>query len=146
MRTAALTAGLREDAFAAMRASTEAGRELDVLVIGGGVTGAGIALDAVTRGLSTAVVEAQDWAGGTSSRSSKLVHGGLRFFERELVAADLDLPGDAYLLERMLRAGVRFAMLDGIAWDYFPSTLWKSSSASQITSQISSTVAGSSAE
>lgn len=81
MRTAALTAGLREDAFAAMRASTEAGRELDVLVIGGGVTGAGIALDAVTRGLSTAVVEAQDWAGGTSSRSSKLVHGGLRYLQ-----------------------------------------------------------------
>ncbi|PVU83218.1 glycerol-3-phosphate dehydrogenase [Cellulomonas sp. WB94] len=81
MRTAALTAGLREDAFAAMRASTEAGRELDVLVIGGGVTGAGVALDAVTRGLSTAVVEAQDWAGGTSSRSSKLVHGGLRYLQ-----------------------------------------------------------------
>ena len=81
MRTAALTAGLREDAFAAMRASTEAGGELDVLVIGGGVTCAGIALDAVTRGLSTAVVEAQDWAGGTSSRSSKLVHGGLRYLQ-----------------------------------------------------------------
>jgi len=81
MRTAALTPGLREDAFAAMRASTEAGRELDVLVIGGGVTGAGVALDAVTRGLSTAVVEAQDWAGGTSSRSSKLVHGGLRYLQ-----------------------------------------------------------------
>ncbi|CAN5126821.1 glycerol-3-phosphate dehydrogenase/oxidase [soil metagenome] len=81
MRTAALTPGLREDAFAAMRASAEAGRELDVLVIGGGVTGAGVALDAVTRGLSTAVVEAQDWAGGTSSRSTKLVHGGLRYLQ-----------------------------------------------------------------
>lgn len=52
---------------------------LDVLVIGGGVTGAGIALDAATRGLSTGIVEAQDWASGTSSRSSKLVHGGLRY-------------------------------------------------------------------
>jgi hypothetical protein len=83
---------------------------------------------------------------GSFGWQGALVHGGLRFFERELVAADLDLPGDAYLLERMLRAGVRFAMLDGIVWDYFPSTLWKSSSASQITSQISSTVAGSSAE
>ncbi len=52
---------------------------VDVLVIGGGVTGAGIALDAATRGLKTAVVEAQDWSSGTSSRSSKLVHGGLRY-------------------------------------------------------------------
>ncbi len=53
--------------------------EFDVLVIGGGVTGAGIALDAASRGLRTAVVEAQDWASGTSSRSSRLIHGGLRY-------------------------------------------------------------------
>jgi glycerol-3-phosphate dehydrogenase len=50
-------------------------------VVGGGVTGAGAALDAATRGLSVALVEAQDWAAGTSSRSSKLVHGGLRYLE-----------------------------------------------------------------
>ena len=55
------------------------GPELDVLVIGGGVTGAGIAVDAATRGLRVGIVEAQDWASGTSSRSSKLVHGGLRY-------------------------------------------------------------------
>ncbi len=55
--------------------------ELDVLVIGGGVVGAGAALDAATRGLTTAVVEARDWASGTSSRSSKLIHGGLRYLE-----------------------------------------------------------------
>lgn len=54
---------------------------LDVLVIGGGVTGAGAALDAATRGLRTGIVEAQDWASGTSSRSSKLVHGGLRYLQ-----------------------------------------------------------------
>jgi glycerol-3-phosphate dehydrogenase len=54
----------------------------DVLVIGGGVTGAGAALDAVTRGLRTAVVEQRDWASGTSSRSSKLFHGGLRYLEQ----------------------------------------------------------------
>ena len=53
--------------------------EYDVLVVGGGVTGAGIALDAASRGLRTAVIEAQDWASGTSSRSSRLVHGGLRY-------------------------------------------------------------------
>ncbi|MEB7503908.1 glycerol-3-phosphate dehydrogenase/oxidase [Arthrobacter koreensis] len=58
------------------------GPELDVLVIGGGVTGAGIALDAVSRGLRTAIVEAQDWAGGTSQWSSKLVHGGLRYLQQ----------------------------------------------------------------
>jgi glycerol-3-phosphate dehydrogenase len=55
--------------------------ELDVLVVGGGVVGAGSALDAVTRGLTTAIVERRDWASGTSSRSSKLIHGGLRYLE-----------------------------------------------------------------
>src|SRR5881397_1050213 len=54
----------------------------DVMVIGGGVTGAGTALDAVTRGLSVALVEARDYAAGTSSRSSKLVHCGLRYLEQ----------------------------------------------------------------
>ena len=55
--------------------------EIDVLVIGGGIVGAGAALDAATRGLATAIVEARDWASGTSSRSSKLIHGGLRYLE-----------------------------------------------------------------
>ncbi len=81
MASTRLTAESREQALAALEASREAASELDVLVVGGGVTGAGIALDAVTRGLSTAVVEAQDWASGTSSRSSKLVHGGLRYLQ-----------------------------------------------------------------
>ncbi|RJL33435.1 glycerol-3-phosphate dehydrogenase/oxidase [Bailinhaonella thermotolerans] len=54
----------------------------DLVVVGGGVTGTGIALDAATRGLSVALVEAVDWAAGTSSRSSKLVHGGLRYLEQ----------------------------------------------------------------
>ena len=53
--------------------------ELDILVVGGGITGAGIALDAATRGLRTGIVEAGDWAAGTSAWSSKLVHGGLRY-------------------------------------------------------------------
>jgi glycerol-3-phosphate dehydrogenase len=57
------------------------GRELDVLIIGGGIVGSGCALDAITRGLSVGMVEAADWAGGTSSRSSKLIHGGLRYLE-----------------------------------------------------------------
>ncbi|MFC6704341.1 glycerol-3-phosphate dehydrogenase/oxidase [Flexivirga alba] len=57
-------------------------REFDVLVIGGGVTGSGAALDAATRGLRTALVESRDFASGTSSRSSKLFHGGLRYLEQ----------------------------------------------------------------
>ncbi|MDN3425788.1 glycerol-3-phosphate dehydrogenase/oxidase [Microbacterium sp. APC 3898] len=63
--------------------------QLDVLVIGGGITGAGIALDAAVRGMDVAVVEMQDFAAGTSSRSTKLVHGGLRYlkqFEVKMVA------------------------------------------------------------
>ncbi|GAA2415227.1 glycerol-3-phosphate dehydrogenase/oxidase [Streptomyces glaucosporus] len=76
MRTAALGPAERAEALAHM-----AERELDVLVVGGGVVGAGTALDAVTRGLSTGIVEARDWASGTSSRSSKLIHGGLRYLE-----------------------------------------------------------------
>jgi glycerol-3-phosphate dehydrogenase len=56
--------------------------QFDVLVIGGGATGAGAALDAASRGLSVALVEARDLAAGTSSRSSKLIHGGLRYLEQ----------------------------------------------------------------
>lgn len=57
------------------------GEPFDVLVIGGGITGAGVALDAVARGLRTALVERDDFAGGTSSKSSKMVHGGLRYLQ-----------------------------------------------------------------
>jgi glycerol-3-phosphate dehydrogenase len=59
-----------------------ADEELDVLVIGGGVVGAGAALDAVTRGLKVGLIEARDYASGTSSRSTKLFHGGLRYLEQ----------------------------------------------------------------
>lgn len=78
-----LSPAARDAALAGLRAagSSAPGAELDVLVVGGGITGAGIALDAVTRGLTTALVEQRDLASGTSSRSSKLVHGGLRYLE-----------------------------------------------------------------
>jgi glycerol-3-phosphate dehydrogenase len=66
----------RGAALAAMAQQT-----FDVVIVGGGVVGAGAALDAATRGLSVALLEARDWASGTSSRSSKLVHGGLRYLE-----------------------------------------------------------------
>src|SRR5690348_15392347 len=56
--------------------------EFDVLVIGGGITGVGVALDAASRGLRTALVERDDFASGTSSKSSKLVHGGLRYLQQ----------------------------------------------------------------
>ena len=56
--------------------------EYDILVIGGGATGAGIALDAASRGLKTALIEMQDFASGTSSRSTKLIHGGLRYLKQ----------------------------------------------------------------
>jgi glycerol-3-phosphate dehydrogenase len=65
---------------AALRRLAE--ESFDVVVVGGGVTGSGCALDAATRGLSVALVEARDFAAGTSSRSSKLIHGGLRYLEQ----------------------------------------------------------------
>ncbi|UQZ86512.1 Aerobic glycerol-3-phosphate dehydrogenase [Paenibacillus konkukensis] len=57
-------------------------QQLDLLVIGGGITGAGIALDAQTRGMSTGLIEMQDFGAGTSSRSTKLIHGGLRYLKQ----------------------------------------------------------------
>src|SRR5215510_5588488 len=71
--------------------------EFDVVVIGGGITGAGAALDAASRGYSVALVERDDYAVGTSSRSSKMVHGGLRYLQN----FDLGLVREA-LLERQL--------------------------------------------
>ncbi|MCL2802918.1 MAG: glycerol-3-phosphate dehydrogenase/oxidase [Micrococcales bacterium] len=75
MNSSALTLDSRRRAIEAMTSQ----QGVDILVIGGGITGAGIALDAQARGYSTAIVEAQDWASGTSSRSSRLAHGGLRY-------------------------------------------------------------------
>ena len=54
----------------------------DVVVIGGGITGAGICLDAISRGLNVCLVEMNDFASGTSSKSTKLIHGGLRYLEQ----------------------------------------------------------------
>src|SRR5689334_24465573 len=74
-----------------------AGERFDIVVIGGGITGAGVALDAASRGYSVALLEKADFASGTSSRSSKLVHGGLRYLQN----FDLGLVREA-LLERQL--------------------------------------------
>ncbi len=81
MATDALSPEYREEALQKLRSTTEPGGQLDILIVGGGVVGAGAALDAVTRGLKVGMVEARDWASGTSSRSSKLIHGGLRYLE-----------------------------------------------------------------
>src|SRR5579862_3131142 len=70
----------------------------DLVVIGGGITGAGVALDAASRGYSVALVEKADFASGTSSRSSKLVHGGLRYLQN----FDLGLVREALLERRLL--------------------------------------------
>ena len=71
---------MAEAAFDRARALERLGTEaFDVLVIGGGATGAGVALDAATRGMRTALVERGDFAAGTSSKSSKLIHGGIRY-------------------------------------------------------------------
>src|SRR5919201_4539445 len=69
----------------------------DVVVVGGGITGAGVALDAASRGYSVALLERDDFGQGTSSRSSKMVHGGLRYLQN----FDLGLVREA-LLERQL--------------------------------------------
>jgi glycerol-3-phosphate dehydrogenase len=82
----------RADALAALEAE-----RFDVVVIGGGITGAGVALDAASRGYSVALAERHDYASGTSSRSSKLIHGGLRYLQ----SFDLGLVREA-LLERAL--------------------------------------------
>ncbi|HEY2717947.1 MAG TPA: FAD-dependent oxidoreductase, partial [Solirubrobacterales bacterium] len=74
-----------------------AGQRFEVLVVGGGITGAGVALDAASRGYSVALLERGDYAVGTSSRSSKMVHGGLRYLQN----FDLGLVREA-LLERQL--------------------------------------------
>src|SRR3954453_8533931 len=82
----------RSKALAALDRDT-----FDLVVVGGGITGAGVAFDAATRGYSVALVERADYAAGTSSRSSKLVHGGLRYLQN----FDLGLVREA-LLERQL--------------------------------------------
>ncbi|KAH7967724.1 hypothetical protein HPB52_002018 [Rhipicephalus sanguineus] len=64
--------------------------EFDVLIIGGGATGAGVALDSVTRGLRTALVETYDFSAGTSSRSTKLIHGGVRYLQKAIMNLDIE--------------------------------------------------------
>ncbi|XP_062417524.1 glycerol-3-phosphate dehydrogenase, mitochondrial isoform X4 [Pungitius pungitius] len=74
----------------AQLAALQSGEEFDVLVVGGGATGAGCALDAVTRNLKTALVERSDFSSGTSSRSTKLLHGGVRYLQKAIMQLDYE--------------------------------------------------------
>lgn len=94
MSSTQLDARTRRQAFAELEART-----FDLAVIGGGITGAGIARDAAMRGLSVALVEARDYASGTSSRSSKMIHGGLRY----LAQGDIALVKEAASERQVLR-------------------------------------------
>lgn len=80
--------GIKNDESVESRDKQEDGEPYDLLVIGGGATGAGIALDAATRGLKVAMVERDDFASGTSSKSTKLVHGGVRYLEKAVWELD----------------------------------------------------------
>ena len=79
--------------------------DFDLLIIGGGATGTGIAVDAASRGLSVALVEKQDFSAGTSSRSTKLIHGGVRYLEQAIKKFDrtqFNLVRDALKERRIL--------------------------------------------
>src|SRR5256886_4114524 len=86
----------REANIAALPASA-----LDLLVVGGGITGAGVARDAALRGLRVALVERTDWAAGTSSRSSKLIHGGVRYLEMGDVGLVREAASERFVLRRI---------------------------------------------
>ena len=85
---------------ATVRALKRAQEPCDVLIIGGGATGAGCAVDAATRGLSVTLVEGEDFGAGTSGRSTKLVHGGVRYLEKAVFQLD---PGQLKLVFEALQ-------------------------------------------
>src|SRR5437773_10378310 len=86
----------REAALAALPSA-----DLDLLVIGGGITGAAVARDAALRGLAVALVERIDWAAGTSSRSSKLIHGGIRYLQQGDIALVREAATERAVLRRI---------------------------------------------
>ncbi|ETO26560.1 hypothetical protein RFI_10577, partial [Reticulomyxa filosa] len=73
----------------ALRSYGSVGEELDLLIVGGGATGVGVALDGITRGLKVALIDKSDFSSGTSSRSTKLIHGGVRYLEKAIMTGDL---------------------------------------------------------
>jgi glycerol-3-phosphate dehydrogenase len=105
---ASFSPGTREATLASL-----AGEAADVLVVGGGITGAGVARDAALRGLRVVLVERVDWAAGTSSRSSKLIHGGLRYLQQGDVGLVRESANERAVLRRIaphLAVPVRMVM------------------------------------
>jgi len=96
VKETALDARRRAEVFAELES-----RAFDLVVIGGGITGAGIARDAAMRGLSVALVEARDYASGTSSRSSKMIHGGLRYLAQGDIALVKEAASERQILRRI---------------------------------------------
>lgn len=83
----------REEMLSSLRESSKnitGDEEFDLLIVGGGATGAGVAVDAVSRGLKVALVERDDFSAGTSSKSTKLVHGGVRYLQKAIFEADYE--------------------------------------------------------
>ncbi|KAJ7221662.1 FAD dependent oxidoreductase-domain-containing protein [Mycena pura] len=80
----------RVDMMKSLKASGTSGQEFDLLVVGGGATGAGVAVDAASRGLRVALVERDDFSAGTSSKSTKLVHGGVRYLQKAIFELDYE--------------------------------------------------------
>ncbi|TCS43921.1 glycerol-3-phosphate dehydrogenase/oxidase [Reinekea marinisedimentorum] len=91
-----------------------AGQSFDVLVIGGGASGAGVFLDALSRGLSAAIIDKQDFTAGTSSRSTKLVHGGVRYLEQAV--KELDLSKYTLVKEALAERRRMLEMAPHLAW------------------------------
>lgn len=81
----------RSDMLSSLRQSeSETEEEFDLLIVGGGATGAGVAVDAISRGLKVALVERDDFSAGTSSKSTKLVHGGVRYLQKAIMEAEYE--------------------------------------------------------
>ena len=105
MFTSVLSPEQRNEAVAQLKKDS-----FDILVIGGGITGVGAALDAASRGLKVALIEANDFASGTSSRSSKLIHGGLRYLEQY----DFKLVREALHERELMVVGAGLALYDAL--------------------------------
>ncbi|CCO29191.1 glycerol-3-phosphate dehydrogenase [Rhizoctonia solani AG-1 IB] len=73
-----------------IRSEDDTSDEFDLLIVGGGATGAGVAVDAATRGLKVALIERDDFSSGTSSKSTKLVHGGVRYLQKAVFELDYE--------------------------------------------------------
>lgn len=118
--------GARLDALARARAFDALEHDhYDVLVIGGGITGAGIARDAALRGLHVALVERDDFASGTSSRSSRLIHGGLRYLEHRALHLVFEASRERHILMRIAPHLVRPLPFLWPVYDHSRVPMWK---------------------